>query len=72
MPEAPPNIQEFNLIAGLIFAQLYQAFPVVEDVDQAEIARAMGVVGTDGANHILPSGRSFNEILAHTIAWLKK
>jgi hypothetical protein len=44
---------------------------MVEDIDQAGIARAMEVVGTDWANHILPSGRSFNEILVHTISWLK-
>src|SRR6516225_5247332 len=65
--DAPPNIQEFNTIAGLIFAQLYGAFPVVVDIDRNAIAKAMDV--PDG-NYKLPSGRTFNEIFAHTIAWL--
>jgi hypothetical protein len=28
MPKRPPNIEEFNIIAGMIFAQLYKAFPI--------------------------------------------
>jgi hypothetical protein len=70
--EVPANIQEFNTIAGLIFAQLYQGFPIVKDIDKAEIAKAMGVVGTDWGHHMLPSGRNFNETLNGTIYWLNK
>jgi hypothetical protein len=73
MAEAPANIQDFNQIAGMIFVQLYKAFPRVEDIDRNGIAQAVGVPLLDGANwenHKLPSGRSFNEMLSHTIAWL--
>jgi hypothetical protein len=73
MPEAPANIHEFNQIAGLIFAQLYKAFPRIEDIDRNGIAEAMGVPALNGASwedHKLASGRSFNEMLAHTIGWL--
>jgi hypothetical protein len=71
MSDVPPNIQEFNTIAGLIFAQLHRAFPIVEDIDRKGIAKAMGVVGDDWSKHELPSGRSFNDMLAGTIGWLK-
>jgi hypothetical protein len=35
MAELPPNIQEFNMITGLIFDQLYQAFPKMVDSPRA-------------------------------------
>jgi hypothetical protein len=37
MAETPPNIDEFNQIAALVFAQLYRAFPVVVDIDREAI-----------------------------------
>jgi hypothetical protein len=70
MPEPPPNIKEFNTIAGLIFEQLYRNFPVVVDIDQVGIAKAMGATTSDWSSHKLPSGRSVAEMLAHTNAWL--
>jgi hypothetical protein len=70
MPKLPPNIEEFNTIAGLIFAQLYQAFPILVDlIDRQAVAKAMGV-GADLATHKLPSGRSFADVFVHTISWL--
>jgi hypothetical protein len=67
----PPNIAEFNLIVGLIFAQLYEAFPVlVPIIDREAIAKIMGVEPGAWAAHKLPSGRSFSEVLAHTMSWL--
>jgi len=69
-PETPANIQEFNTTAGLIFAQLYRAFPVAQDVDRKSIAKVMGVVGENWGGHKLPSGRSFSEMLAYTNNWL--
>jgi hypothetical protein len=68
--DVPLNIQEFNAISGLIFAQLYNAFPRIEDVERQRIASAMGVEGNDWSRHILPSGRSFSEMLSYTIGWL--
>jgi hypothetical protein len=65
MPEVPANIKEFNMIAGLIFAQLYRAFPAAEDIDRETIAKAIG-----GGDHKLPSGRSVNEMIGYTIGWL--
>jgi hypothetical protein len=70
MSDLPSNIQEFNTIIGLIFAQLYKALPLIEDIDRAGIAKAMGVACNDWSKHQLPSGRSFNDVLAHTIGWL--
>jgi hypothetical protein len=70
MPEPPPNIKEFNTIAGLIFEQLYRNFPVVVDIDQAGIAKAMGAATSDWSSHKLPSGRSVAEMLAYTNSWL--
>jgi hypothetical protein len=57
-PDTPANVQEFNTVAGLIFAQLYRAFPGVEDIDRKSIAKAMGVVGDGWSAHELLSGRS--------------
>ncbi len=46
MPEVAANIaaniQEFNTIAGLIFAQLYRAFPILVDIDRDSIAKGHG------------------------------
>jgi hypothetical protein len=70
MSDVPLNIQEFNTITGLIFAQLYKAFPANEDIDKVGIAKAMGVVGNDWGQYKLPSGRSFNEVFGATITWL--
>jgi hypothetical protein len=64
----PSNIQEFNTVAGLIFAQLYRAFPVHKDIERAGIAKAMAVAEDAWKNHPLPLGRSFADVLAHTIS----
>ena len=63
---------EFNQIAGLIFAQLYDAFPVAEDIDKARLAKATGADAMDWPAHVLPSGRTLNEMVAHTIGWLNR
>jgi hypothetical protein len=70
MSAEPLNIQEFNTITGLIFAQLHKAFPATENIDRAGIAEAMGVAGDDRSKHMLPSGRSFDKALGYTIGWL--
>src|SRR5262245_57683524 len=67
----PANIQEFNRIAGLVFAQLYAQFPTEVDIDRQAIANAFGVEGSDWGGHQLPSGKSFDEVLSGTIGWLK-
>lgn len=68
--EPPSNIQEFNTIAGLIFAQLYRNFPVVVNIDQAGIAKAIGAAANDWSSHKLPSGRTAAEMIAYTNSWL--
>jgi hypothetical protein len=72
MPETPPNIDDFNKIAALVFAQLYREFPVPIDIDRAGIAKALGVPEKEKEwrNFILPSGRSFDAMLNRTIGWL--
>jgi hypothetical protein len=70
MAETSPNINEFNQIAALVFAQSYREFPVVVDIDRGAIAKALGVSERDWGNHMLPSGRSFDDVLSGTIGWL--
>lgn len=62
----PQNIQEFNQIAVVIFAQLYIAHPVPKTVDVAEVAALFEMTPTT----VLPSGRSFNEVFTSTVWWL--
>jgi hypothetical protein len=71
MPEQPPNIEEFNTIAGLILAQLYRAFPVQVQrtlIDRQSIAATMGAGGDESIK--LKSGRSFGEMYGSTLLWL--
>jgi hypothetical protein len=69
MPETPPNIDDFNKIAALVFAQLYRGFPDKVNIDRAAIAKALGVEG-DWTKFMLPSGRSFHDMLNATVGWL--
>lgn len=63
----PANISEFNTIIGIVFAQLYESFPVPADLHNRQaIASAMGVSSADA----LPSGRPFDEMLVHSMNWL--
>jgi hypothetical protein len=66
----PPNIQEFNTIAGLVFAQLYETFPSRKNIDYDRVARGMGVEGNDWSAHKLPSGRGLRATISETIDWL--
>jgi hypothetical protein len=68
---SPANIAEFNAIAGLVFAQLYPQFPVVIDLDRQAIANSFGVQGNAWGDHKLPSGKSFADMFAGTLGWLK-
>ena len=65
-PALPPNVREFNEISGVVFARLYELFPVVRDIDANDIAKTLGHALTDK----LASGRTFHEMLVHTIGWL--
>jgi hypothetical protein len=69
MTELPPNIQQFNIVAGLIFAQLYKAFPHRINIDAEGIASAMGITGEWQA-HVLPSGCTFPAVVSDTLSWL--
>ncbi len=68
MPERklPANIREFNEIASVIFARLYASFPVVQDIDERDLAKTLGYA----LEEKLESGRSFNDVLNHTMNWL--
>jgi hypothetical protein len=65
--ELPANIKEFSEITAVIFSQLYESFPVDRNLDPTEIARTLGI---SDINANLPSGRSFNVVLIHTLALL--
>jgi hypothetical protein len=67
----PANIAEFNTIVGLLFAQLYERFPIpIEHIQRQLIASGMGVSTATWETHILPSGRPFSEVLASSLNWL--
>ena len=72
MSDVPLNILEFNQITGLIFAQLYEAFPIAEDIDKARVAKAMGADNQNWPTHVLKSGLTLNDMIAHTIGWLNR
>ena len=65
--ELPANIKEFSEITAVIFSRLYGSFPVDRNLDPAEIAKVLGI---PDINANLPSGRSFNAVLIHTLALL--
>ena len=43
MVELPPNVAEFNVLAGLILAKLYRSFPVLLQLEPEEFATEMGI-----------------------------
>jgi hypothetical protein len=65
-PILPPNIREFNEITGVIFAELYTVFPMLLDIDADAVAKALGHLLGDK----MESGRTFGDVLAHTVGWL--
>ncbi|WP_316203355.1 hypothetical protein [Bradyrhizobium sp. SZCCHNS3051] len=64
--QLPPNIEEFNELTAVIFAQLYIVHPLPKTLEPDEVA---GVLGRPPAA-TLPSGRPFNDVFAHTVGWL--
>jgi hypothetical protein len=70
----PANVTEFNVIAGLVFAQLYEQFPVrVGHLHEGAIGMAMGAAApSEWSTHVLPSGRSLGEVLFHSVKWLSE
>jgi hypothetical protein len=62
----PPNIQEFNEITAVIFAQLYICHPLPKNLEPDEVASVLG----KSRSEILPSGRTFNDVFSHTLGWL--
>ena len=56
----PANIHEFNEITGVIFAQLYAAFPDLVDINADAVALALGHSLEDK----LESGRTFAAMLS--------
>jgi hypothetical protein len=72
MPELPANIQEFNIIVGLIFAQLYKAFPVRVEIDHVAIGKVMGFEGKRWDVEKLPSGRPLLDVYQSAISWLHR
>ncbi|MGU3536802.1 hypothetical protein [Methylobacterium sp. A54F] len=79
--EKAARIDYFNTIVGLIFAQLYENFPIPTDLDEEAIADAMGIEkkvpkGFDASEGVyefglLPSGDSFHLILSASREWLR-
>jgi|SRR5215831_8257007 hypothetical protein len=66
-PELPPNVQDFNAITGVLFAQLYTSVPVPTKIDPDAVASALGLQDRQAR---MSSGKPFSELLSHTIMWL--
>src|SRR5215472_1332923 len=66
----PLNIQEFNEVTARVFAQLYQSFPDLVDIDRKAIAVAMGAEEQNWNGHMAESGRSLQAVISLTIGWL--
>lgn len=62
----PANVREFSEITGVIFAQLYAAFPDLVDVNAEAVARTLGHSLQDK----LETGRTFAAVLSLTAGWL--
>ncbi|MBP0439550.1 hypothetical protein [Tianweitania sediminis] len=79
---AANNIERFNTIVGLVFEQLYRAFPVPITIDEPAIAKAMGLTVElkyhDDDPRFPPvaqignfdDGSSFNGMLWAALPWL--
>jgi hypothetical protein len=65
-PKIPPIIREFNEVTGVIFAQLYAAFPDLIDINADAVAQTLGHSLQDR----LESGRTFGVVLSLTAGWL--
>jgi hypothetical protein len=65
--ELPPNMQEFNEITAVIFGRLYASFPTPMSIRPDAIEHALGFQDLQAR---MPSGRTFNEVLRHTVQWL--
>ena len=63
----PPNMQEFNEITTVIFAQLYIQFPMPKDLSADEVAKTLELSGPDVKP---PSGRQFNDVFVQVVIWL--
>jgi hypothetical protein len=60
-------MQEFNEITAVIFGRLYASFPAPISIRPDAIAHALGFQDLQAQ---MPSGRTFNEVLHHTVQWL--
>lgn len=49
------NIDRFNIVVGLIFGQLYNAFPLQVELDEEAVARGLGVAVKDESPADWPS-----------------
>jgi hypothetical protein len=70
MVELPPNVAEFNVLAGLILAKLYRSFPVLLQLEPEEFATEMGISASEMSSRKLASGVTFIVLWTHTLDWL--
>ena len=77
LTDTPKRIDHFNTIVGLIFAQLYENFPIPQDIDDSAIADAMGVQYAQRSSDppiydfdTLPNGDGFEWMMMAAMAWL--
>src|SRR5436190_17767991 len=65
--ELPPNMRDFNEITAVIFARLFNAFPIPGNLQADKIAVELGLADDQQQ---MPSGWLFKEIFASTLDWL--
>ena len=75
------NLDHFNAVTGLIFTQLYEAFPLTVRIDYVGILQALGLEpdlrhGTDGRQFVsqypdFENGTNSSAVLNGAVSWLE-
>jgi hypothetical protein len=65
--ELPPNVREFNEITAVIFARLFNAFPIPSNIPPDKVADELGLADRQQE---MPSGWTFNKVFVSTLDWL--
>jgi hypothetical protein len=68
--DLPPNVREFNTLAGLILAKLYLCLPGFAALQMVEFAQAMNIPESEIDSRKLASGVSFHALWNDTLVWL--
>jgi hypothetical protein len=65
--ELPPNMRDFNEITAVIFARLFNAFPIPWNLQRDKVAVELGLADIQQR---MPSGWPFDTVFVSTLDWL--